>query len=756
MKKYLFLIVATATIFFNNYNLVCAYYFSSSLSEGMTGQAVTELQTILKAKGFYNYPEITGYYGRVTVGAVQAFQTANGLSPVGSVGPQTRALLNNTSVVQPPSSSNLISSQGLGVGARGQDVIDLQSFLKAQGFYTYPEITGYYGPGTAQAVTLFQEKYAVEILYPANLSRGTGYAGASTIAKVNSLAAAPPANCSKPDINISVSAQGVVDGSFSYSISALPGTSLSVSGLPPGLVFSQQTISGIPTTVGQYNVLITATNTCGTTTKYLIVYISPSTSRVPSISFSASPTSVQSGARSVLTWSAQNVNSCSASNDWTGAKSLSGSETTAAIVNLKTYTLTCTGQYGTVGQSVMVSVNTPNQNVIDPPTVTLNAHPASVVSGNATTLSWSINNATYCLATGGWSGTKIGTGSYTTSALSGTTAFTLSCGNNGGTTTKSVSVAVTAPVASDDQKVLVVYNSTNSDSEAIKNYYLERRPAFSQVATLGVSISNAEISDAQAFTDSMLTPISNWINQNPSRNIKYIVLMPGLPTRISGSDKKSVQVRLNVATGAYITTLEMGSADATRAYINKLSSGSGVVLSGAALGKAGTTYYFDDAHGFTGLYPAKAVRDAVLAANSTATVFYTDTDHVTNVSDVAGYLTWGGNGGQGADYPTDGSVVFTGKSNWYPIETIESYNGMFSSYHLSNFIKWFSSNAFGGSNYSNTPIGAVTHTEEPGYGGINTPTYFVLWDQGKSFAEAAWSSRITPYFMAVGDPLVTK
>jgi peptidoglycan hydrolase-like protein with peptidoglycan-binding domain len=62
-----------------------------SLALGSTGTDVFALQQFLRSKGYYTYPLITGYYGAVTVKAVAAFQSANGISPVGSVGPLTRA-----------------------------------------------------------------------------------------------------------------------------------------------------------------------------------------------------------------------------------------------------------------------------------------------------------------------------------------------------------------------------------------------------------------------------------------------------------------------------------------------------------------------------------------------------------------------------------------------------------------------------------------------------------------------------------------
>jgi len=104
-------------------------------------------------------------------------------------------------------------------------------------------------------------------------------------------------------------------------------------------------------------------------------------------------------------------------------------------------------------------------------------------------------------------------------------------------------------------------------------------------------------------------------------------------------------------------------------------------------------------------------------------------------------------------------LVWGGNSRWWIIETIESYNGKRDDPNTfqSNFLQWFSENAFGGTSYSNTPVGAVTHVFEPGLSGVNdASSYFGLWASKKNFAISAWYSRITPAFQAVGDPFVTK
>lgn len=89
-------------------------------------------------------------------------------------------------------------------------------------------------------------------------------------------------------------------------------------------------------------------------------------------------------------------------------------------------------------------------------------------------------------------------------------------------------------------------------------------------------------------------------------------------------------------------------------------------------------------------------------------------------------------------------VKRSGNSGWWLIETIESFNGQRYVAGYSNYIKWFSGNAFGGISYSNTPIGAVAHTDEPSLPGVeDSHTYFGSWAAGKNFGICAWNSRRT-------------
>ena len=78
-----------------------------------------------------------------------------------------------------------------------------------------------------------------------------------------------------PVITSPLTAVGVKNQSFTYTVDA-SGTQpivYTATGLPPGLSFDGNTISGIPTIVGNTNVTLTATNSVGVDTKTLVINI---------------------------------------------------------------------------------------------------------------------------------------------------------------------------------------------------------------------------------------------------------------------------------------------------------------------------------------------------------------------------------------------------------------------------------------------------------------------------------------------------
>lgn len=135
--------------------------FSSALSLGSRGPAVTELQKRLTADGVYAGP-ITGFFGPLTQASVKAFQNKYHLAAVGSVGPQTRNQLNGLakspatkSIAEKPAAYQFTANAGFGV--KGESVFELQKRLKTEGVYTGP-ITGFFGVLTQAAVKAYQEQ----------------------------------------------------------------------------------------------------------------------------------------------------------------------------------------------------------------------------------------------------------------------------------------------------------------------------------------------------------------------------------------------------------------------------------------------------------------------------------------------------------------------------------------------------------------------------------------------------------------------
>jgi murein L,D-transpeptidase YcbB/YkuD len=74
-------------------NAATSYTFTEFLTVGSQDDEVTALQKRLAADGYYS-GSITGYFGTLTAAAVKKYQTANGISAKGYVGPSTRAVLN--------------------------------------------------------------------------------------------------------------------------------------------------------------------------------------------------------------------------------------------------------------------------------------------------------------------------------------------------------------------------------------------------------------------------------------------------------------------------------------------------------------------------------------------------------------------------------------------------------------------------------------------------------------------------------------
>ena len=340
-------------------------------------------------------------------------------------------------------------------------------------------------------------------------------------------------------------------------------------------------------------------------------------------------------------------------------------------------------------------------------------------------------------------------------------------------------------------------------SIVVKDYYLAHRPLVGGANVLGISCTTNEITDTNIFANQIVQPVLQWLTNNPTKHPQCLILFPDLPSRVwttNGSGDylaPAHSVAYGISTNVlgvqpFVTSINMGLDQVDPhvtndciAYINKLASfgtNGQLIISASAGGYGNTNYVLDDIRHGTGYGGPGVDRDfsdfgatvssatnGVLAAGvpQSAILFFDGLEtltngvpynriHPTGMTNLAAYMSWGSHSSLGNEYPRNGTNRWVGQSGWWIIETIESFNGW---RHIGqgNFTQWFSQIAFGGTNYENTPVGAVSHTDEPNLPGVNNaPTYFGLWASGKSFVISAWASRRTERFQAVGDPFVKK
>lgn len=139
------------------------------------------------------------------------------------------------------------------------------------------------------------------------------------------------------------------------------------------------------------------------------------------------------GEVSVLVWNATGVTSCSAV--WTGSTAANGSQSVSPATTT-TYTMTCTGEGGSISASTTV-------NVVQPaPEVTLVTDQHFLLPGEISVLVWNATGVTSCSA--GWTASTATTGSQPVSPAS-TTTYTMTCTGAGGSASASTTVTIVQP-----------------------------------------------------------------------------------------------------------------------------------------------------------------------------------------------------------------------------------------------------------------------------------------------------------------------
>jgi hypothetical protein len=396
------------------------------------------------------------------------------------------------------------------------------------------------------------------------------------------------------------------------------------------------------------------------------------------------------------------------------------------------------------------------------------------------------------------------------------------------------------PALNATRDLLLIYNTSSSQSRDVKDYYLAHRPMVAGANVLPITCPPQYTISSTDFTNMVQTPLTNWLNARPTLRPQYIVLFLDVPSRIneetnappcypatSTNSSVSYFIYANLPFSGYhpyVTHINMRDNDTTDPYYNhnttsaclhyidKLASfgaqyslGKLLISPSAGGYNSNPNYIVDNVrHGgpsvgcynpnedYSDPYCASflwAATNGLLTAGVPASaILYAEgledctcpgpsccggfSPHITNAVNVAGYVSWGSHSSLCNQYAIaatwQGAPTWQGSSGWWIIETLESFNGQPAPSSgcggggMGDFNMWFDHRAFGGydpnhMDYQNTPVGAVTHVDEPFLSGVNnTSTYFGLWASGADFATCAWTSKNWNKLQAVGDPFVTR
>lgn len=231
-----------------------------------------------------------------------------------------------------------------------------------------------------------------------------------------------------PSVSLHASPEQIPEGGTSYlSWSSLNADSVSIDqgiGVVP-LTSTGQGLQVSPAATTTYT--ITASGPGGTKSAQASVEIIPA----PAIEFTATPQTISPGKPANLTWTTNNADEIGIDNgigtvSSSGSMAVSPSQTT-------TYTLTATGPGGTAVSSETITV-------MSAPSISFNADPENIVSGQYTTLTWSSANAESVSINNGI-GTVAAGGSLSVCPTA-TTTYTITATNQGGSVERSVTVSV--------------------------------------------------------------------------------------------------------------------------------------------------------------------------------------------------------------------------------------------------------------------------------------------------------------------------
>lgn len=259
--------------------------------------------------------------------------------------------------------------------------------------------------------------------------------------------------CPTPVITSSTSANGTVNSAFSYFVSTQSDRAVTIttSGLPSGLSFNGTTISGTPTVSGTFNVILTVSNACGSSTRTLTIVIASigTACPVPNITSGTSASgTVGNSFAYVVTVDADRAVSITASNLPSGL-SLNGNTISGVptVSGTFTITVTATNNCGTDTQTVTITIAPISSICVPTPTIVSVASASALMGYNFSHTIVALNASSVGVS-GLPSGLTFSSGNNVISGVpntAGTYSVIVTASNNCGTVTQVLTIVVNQP-----------------------------------------------------------------------------------------------------------------------------------------------------------------------------------------------------------------------------------------------------------------------------------------------------------------------
>jgi hypothetical protein len=273
------------------------------------------------------------------------------------------------------------------------------------------------------------------------------------------------------------------------------------------------------------------------------------------------------------------------------------------------------------------------------PTVLLQAVPATIATGSASTLTWSTTNATSCVASSGWTGTQATNGSMSTGVLSASTSYTLTCSGAAGTTPASATAPVTVVQA---PTVTLAANPTSVASGSASTLSWSSANATSCTASAGWSgpqaSSGAVSTGALGATTSYTLTCSGDAGTSPASATVSVTVTSSAPPA-----KPSVTLAASPTTVAPAgsSTLTWSSANASACTASGGWSGAKPTSGSASTGALNaTTPYTLTCAGAAGTTPAVAGVTVTVTAGASSPTVTLGANPTSVAQGAASTLTW--------------------------------------------------------------------------------------------------------------------